>query len=159
MLKKVIFLGVLAFLGGVLTAKVAFAGDSSSGCGLGWQVLPKQSLVSSFTRAMINTTFSNSIAMTLGTSGCAKHSIVYNEKQGIHFVEANKEVLVAEMALGSGEYISAMAEVFNCQDSSAFGKMIQKNYSSIVTSEDVSGVELYQNIKNIPELQNTCIII
>ena len=159
MMKKGLLTGIFGLFVVLITSSTTYAADSSSGCGIGWQVLPKQSLVSSFSRAMINGTFSNTIAMTLGTSGCAKHSIVYNEKKGLHFVEANKEVLVAEIAVGNGEYVTAMAEVFGCQDSQSFATMLQQNYSSLVTREDISGVELYQNLKNLPALKSQCSIM
>lgn len=136
----------------LLSASFAFAGDSSSGCGLGWEVAPKQSLVSSFTRSLVNSTASSTIAMTLGTSGCAKHSIVYNEKQGIHFVESNKMELAVEMAKGQGEFVAGLAEVFGCQNAKAFGSMVQNKYESVLPNANVSGVELYNNLRN--EIKN-----
>lgn len=158
-MKKLILSTLFGLIAQMIFLTPSYAADSSSGCGLGWQVLPQQSLVSSFTRSMINATFSNTIAMTLGTSGCARHSIVYNEKQGIHFVEANKEVLVAEMAQGNGEYLTAMAEVFGCQDLSSFATMVKKNYQALVPVYNISGVELYQNIKNNSEVMSQCSVM
>lgn len=158
-MKKMLFTALFGLIAQMFIVSSSYAADSSSGCGIGWQVLPKQSLVSSFTRNLVNATFSNTIAMTLGTSGCAKHSIVYNEKQGLHFVEANKEVLVAEMALGNGEYLTAMAEVFGCQDSSSFATIVKKNYQTLVPSYEISGVELYQNIKNNSEVMSQCTVM
>lgn len=133
-----------------------FAADSSSGCGFGWQVAPKQSLVSSFTRAAINATFLNSIAMTLGTSGCAQHSIVKNEMKGIHYAEANLDSLVVEMARGNGEFLVGFAEVFGCQNANAFGSMVQNKYQQVVPSSDVNGVELYNNVKK--EILNDAVL-
>ena len=158
-MKKMLFTALFGLIAQMFIVSSSYAADSSSGCGIGWQVLPKQSLVSSFTRNLVNATFSNTIAMTLGTSGCAKHSIVYNEKQGLHFVEANKEVLVAEMALGNGEYLTAMAEVFGCQDSSSFATIVKENYQTLVPSYEISGVELYQNIKNNSEVMSQCTVM
>lgn len=158
-MKKLILTALFGLVAQMFIVSSSYAADSSSGCGIGWQVLPKQSLVSSFTRNLVNATFSNTIAMTLGTSGCAKHSIVYNEKQGLHFVEANKEVLVAEMALGNGEYLTAMAEVFGCQDSSSFATIVKENYQTLVPSYEISGVELYQNIKNNSEVMSQCSVM
>lgn len=146
---------VLFALALLATSKV-FAADSSSGCGMGWEIAPKQSLVSSWTRAIVNATFSNTIAMTLGTSGCAKHSIVYNEKQGIHFAETNKEVLAVEMAKGQGEFVASFAEVFGCQNTKAFGSMVQNKYESVLPNANVSGLELYNNVKN--EIKNDSVL-
>lgn len=149
---KNLFIGIIM----IISAASAFAGDSSSGCGLGWQVAPNTSLVSSFTRVLVNATASNTIAMTLGTSGCAKHSIVYNEVQGIHFAEANMNELAIEMASGNGEVVQGFASVFGCQNSQVFGSMVQSKYESILPSEKTSGVELYNNVK--AEIKNNAIL-
>jgi hypothetical protein len=125
-----------------------FAGDSSSGCGMGWQVAKDNSLVSSFTRSIVNATFSSTVAMTLGTSGCTKHSIVYNEMKGIHFVESNQNELAIDMAKGNGEFVTGLAEVFGCQNTKAFGSMVQEKYETVLPNGNVSGVQLYNNIKN-----------
>ncbi len=62
MMKKGLLTGIFGLFVALITSSTTYAADSSSGCGIGWQVLPKQSLVSSFSRAMINGTFSNTIA-------------------------------------------------------------------------------------------------
>lgn len=139
-----------------LTATSAFAADSSSGCGMGYEVAPKQSLVSSSTRSIVNATFSNTIGMTLGTSGCAKHSIVKNEAKGIHFAEANMNQLAVEMARGNGEFVQGFASVFGCQDSSAFGSMVQAKYELVLPSTNTSGVELFNNVK--AEIKNNAVL-
>lgn len=156
---KNIIIGLIA----LISATSAFAADSSSGCGMGYEIAPKQSLVSSSTRSLVNATFSNSIAMTLGTSGCAKHSIVKNDAKGIHFAEANLNQLAIEMARGNGEFVTSFATVFGCQNSSAFGSMVQANYENVLPSVSTSGVELYNNvkaqIKNNATLASTCSLI
>lgn len=156
---KNLLIGLFAL---VSTASV-YAADSSSGCGMGWEVAPKQSLVSSSTRALVNTTFSNSIAMTLGTSGCQKHSIVKNDAKGVHFAEANMNQLAIEMARGNGEFVQGFASVFGCQNRAAFGSMVQAKYEQVLPSEKTSGVELYNNvkaqIKNNATLSSSCSLI
>jgi hypothetical protein len=158
-LMRIIIIALLT----IISATSAFAGDSSSGCGMGWEVAKNQSLVSSFTRAIVNATFSNTIAMTLGTSGCAKHSIVNNDAKGIHFAEANMNQLAIDMARGNGEFVTSFASVFGCQNSRAFGSMVQANYETVLPSESTSGVELYNNvkaqIKNNATLSSTCSLI
>lgn len=156
---KNIIIGLIA----LISATSVFAGDSSSGCGMGWEVAKDQSLVSSSTRSLVNATFSNTIAMTLGTSGCAKHSIVKNDAKGIHYAEANMNQLAIEMARGNGEFVAGFASVFGCQNSRAFGSMVQNKYESVLPSEKTSGVELYNNvkaqIKNNATLSSTCSLI
>ena len=146
-----------------LASSAAFSADTSSGCGMGYEVAPKQSLVSSSTRSIVNATFSNSIAMTLGTSGCAKHSIVKNDAKGIHFAEANMNQLALEMAQGNGEFVAGFAATLGCQDVNAFGSMVQSKYESVLPSANTTGVELFNNVKaeirNNATLSATCSLI
>lgn len=95
-------------------ANVSFAGDGSSGCGLGWQVAPKQSLLSSFSRSITHVFLPNTFSMTFGTSGCARHSIVKKDSAIQHFVEANFENLQIEMAQGQGENLAMLTELMGC---------------------------------------------
>lgn len=154
-----LFIGLLA----VVATSAVFAADSSSGCGMGYEVAPKQSLVSSSTRSIVNATFSNTIAMTMGTSGCAKHSIVQNETKGIHFAEANMNQLALEMSQGNGEFVAGFAQVYGCQNAEAFGSMVQTKYESVLPSANTTGVELYNNVKaeirNNAALSSSCSLI
>lgn len=153
---------IIALMALVATSSV-FAADSSSGCGMGYEIAPKQSLVSSSTRSIVNATFSNTIAMTLGTSGCAKHSIVKNDAKGIHFAEANMNVLALEMSRGNGEFVSSFASVYGCNNTEAFGSMVQANYETVLPTANTSGVELYNNvlaqIKTNAALSASCSLI
>jgi hypothetical protein len=103
---------------------LSFAADKSSGCGLGWKVTKSMTTTGYTVRASTNGTFSNSFGMTSGTSGCEKHSIVFNEKKKIHFLESNLVPLRYEIALGTGERLNALVELFGCygDDSAAIFK-------------------------------------
>jgi hypothetical protein len=101
--------------------------------------------------------------MTLGTSGCAKHSIVKNDAKGIHFAEANMNVLALEMSRGNGEFVAGFASVYGCNNTEAFGSMVQSKYEAVLPSANTSGVELYNNvkaqIKNNAALYASCSLI
>lgn len=124
----------------------AMAGDSSSGCGLGWAVFKDNSLISSALRATTNAMFLNTIAMTSGTSGCAKHSIVKNDKKSLHFMDANKHQLMTEMAYGQGEYVSGLAELMGC-DAAVFGQTMKEGYSDVFAREDIQPRELVNRVQ------------
>jgi len=150
---------ILGLMAGLMVfSSVVMADDSSSGCGLGWMVFKKNSLVSSSLRATTNTIFLNTIAMTLGTSGCARHDIVMNEKKAIHFAQANFGKIMQEMAQGKGEYMTAFAEVLGCSNAAAFSSSMQKNYGQVVNSAD--GLNLYNSISREfntnTEIQKAC---
>lgn len=116
-----------------LTFPHAFAGDASSGCGLGWRVTKSMTTSGSSTRNLTNFTFSNTLAMTSGTSGCDFHSIVLQEKNKIHFVESNLVPLQYEIALGAGERLEAAHELFGCQsgDMDHFKSVMKKSSHAI----------------------------
>ncbi len=121
---------------GAFSAQGALAADNSSGCGLGWHVAPKQSLISSTTRAYVNATFSSTIGMTLGTSGCAKHSIVQNDKRSLHYTEVNQGQLMIELAQGRGEHLRGLVATLGCNPSgyTAVARALQRDYSNIFPS-------------------------
>ena len=142
----------------------SLANDSSSGCGVGWMVFRDMSLVSSSLRSTTNAFFSNTLAMTTGTSGCAKHSIVENKQRGMHYTESNLDSLMIEMAKGQGEYLSGLAYLFGCENNgSDFGTFVRKNYGKIFTDENTTGVQVYNNltteISKDGSLSKTCHII
>ena len=153
----------LLLIGALLISTQAFAADSSSGCGLGWAVLKKNSLISSFTRTFINATFSSTIGMTFGTSGCSQHSIVKNESQIIHFAESNYYQLQKEIALGQGSYLTAFSGLIGCGDSAQFNSKIQKNFDKIYpelsTTPTAALKNILQTVQGDQELSRNCHII
>lgn len=123
----------------------AFAADSSSGCGLGWEVSQKNSLVSSAIRTTTNAVLPNTFSMTFGTSGCQKHSVVKNESEQMYYVESNLEHLAIEMAQGDGEYLRGLAVMMGCENSYGdFSSTMQKNYSETFSGKDSAPAVLKQ---------------
>ncbi|ATH08439.1 hypothetical protein BIY24_10905 [Halobacteriovorax marinus] len=153
----------LLLIASLLISTHAFAGDSSSGCGLGWAVLKKNSLVSSFTRTFINATFSSTLGMTFGTSGCAQHSIVKNESKIIHFAESNYYQLQKEIALGSGSYITAFSGLIGCEDAALFNSKVQQNFDKIypdLSTEPAAALKnILMTVQGDQELSRSCQII
>src|SRR5262245_4508488 len=96
----------------------ALADDSSSGCGLGWEVTRKMSLASSAIRSTTHAFLPNTFSMTSGTSGCAKHELVKGDEKAVMFAVNNYDSLVVEMAQGKGEYLESFAEALGCGDAS-----------------------------------------
>lgn len=146
----------------IVLGRATFASDKSSGCGLGWQVFKKNSLVSSSLRATTNAFALNTIAMTLGTSGCAKHSIVKNDKKSLHFLESNLPMVQMEMAMGNGEYINGLAQTFGC-DEAAFSGHMQGKYNQIFNGEQDRAINVLVAIEaeivTNPHMLKACGII
>lgn len=127
----------------------AFAADSSSGCGLGWSVSQKNSLLSSSVRSTTNTILPNTFSMTFGTSNCQQHSIVRNDKNPIFFVEANRDVLALESAQGEGEYLRSFAAVLGCDANfPKFSHAVQSHYSTLFPT-DGSPAQLLMNVESL----------
>lgn len=141
-------------------ANNAFA-ESSTGCGLGWAVTKSMTTTAASTRVSTNATFSNTLAMTSGTSGCAKHSIVKTKKLQHHFTEANYEFLLAESSIGNGEYLETMARAVGCSDMAlpVFKTQMQKNVQTIFNDEknvDKTLMEIDAVIRRNKSLRMNC---
>lgn len=144
-----------------LFALNSFAKDGSSGCGLGWQVSDKKSLLSSSIRATTNGIFLNqTFGMTFGTSDCEKHSIVKNDKVQLHFTEANLDNLSIEMAQGQGESLMGLAAVMGCKSAnySDFAEMTQSHYETIMNDANARSVlnQVKTQIRANPKLAQNC---
>lgn len=136
----------------------AQAEDKSSGCGLGWKVVQKNSLLSSYTRSITNAVTSSTFAMTSGTSGCDQHSVVLNEKKELHYAESNFHSLMTEMAQGQGEYLKGFALVMGCDSShvSDFSQAAQKNYNNIFPASGTNPAQLVNSMKQTLSEKNVC---
>lgn len=146
---KILAIG-LAFLFSLISSQTTFAADGSSGCGAGWYILKDNSLVSSSFRNATNMTFSNTFAMTSGTSNCAKHSIVDAAKQSLHFADANYESIMVDAARGNGETIAAFSETFGCswQGLGDFQNLLHANYQTIFPAGQRSPGALVEAIRD-----------
>lgn len=141
------FISLLAIIS--FGGSMAYAEDSSNGCGVGWYVNSQTSLVGTSTRDTTNGTFPNTFSMTSGTSGCAKHTIVKNEMPAYNYVASNYDVLKIEMAQGHGENLSALARTFGCHDRAVdqFGEKIRENYQQVMDGTPNSPFDLFENVK------------
>ena len=137
---------IVAVVLAVFTSATSFADDQSSGCGLGWQVSKKNSLVSSFVRSITNAVTSNTIAMTIGSSGCSKHDIVMREKAAEYFAEANYLKLQTELAEGQGEHLVALGLILGCDRD--LGAVLQSNYETIFPSDKVHPSVMLKNVRS-----------
>lgn len=129
----------------LLFAAPSFADDQSSGCGLGWSIFKKNSLVSSWSRNITNLIASNTSAMTTGSSGCAKHDFVMKDKAAEYYAEANYQKLQSEFAEGKGEHLEAFANVLGCLGNA--GAVLQSHYETIFSSDSVMPSVMLENAK------------
>jgi hypothetical protein len=162
MKKILVLVGSFALLS-ASQLSVAQANDGSSGCGLGWEVSQKQSLLSSSIRTTTNTFLPNTFSMTSGTSGCAKHSIVKNDEKAVQYAVSNHDSLIVEMAEGRGEFLAGFAQALGCDAASysAFSSFAQSHYDSLVDSSANDGIGLYRAVRTglqaDPRLAGACV--
>jgi hypothetical protein len=127
----------------------SFAGDA--GCGLGSVVIQKNSkLLQLFAITTNGTFFSQAFGITSGTSNCSANGIVFNDKEATVYAEANLQNLKIDMARGSGENLTAFAQILGCTKdvTPAFGEMTQKHYENIFPNADVLPIQFLESIKN-----------
>lgn len=140
-----------------------FAKDGSSGCGPGWYVFKKNSIVSSLLRATTNGLLAPTVTlgMTFGTSNCSKHSIVKTEQRTLHYITHNLYEVKSDSAKGQGDFVTAFGKVIGCQekDLNYFNKGLQQNYETIfkddASHEDILK-ETYRLILSDPILLKSC---
>lgn len=142
----------------------ANAGDGSSGCGPGWFVLKRNSLVSSAIRGTTNNFLAPVVTsgMTTGSSGCTKHSIVKTEKKAIHYVVNNFYELESEIAKGNGVYLSGLAETIGCDSKSqeVFNNELKNKFNQMFSGSEKNAesvlLEVYKSILTNKELAYSC---
>ena len=126
------------------------AGDA--GCGLGSLIITKNSkLLQLFAVTTNNSTGSQTLGITFGTSNCSANGIVQNDKQIQYFVEVNQEELTREMAQGHGEKLSTLAALNGCASDSqisAFNAKAQASFSTIVPAAKTTAVDFVNNMKS-----------
>jgi hypothetical protein len=146
----------------MLLPLASYAGDS--GCGLGSVVIQKNSkLLQLFSMTTNHTLFTQPLGITFGTSGCTASGIVKNDKQIEYFVESNTDELKRQMAMGSGEKLSALAILNGCQSAESqkvFSEWAQKNYQTIVPRSDITSGQMTSNLKKAAQsaeaIQESC---
>lgn len=126
------------------------AADSSSGCGPGWYIFKDTSIVSSSLRATTNGFLwpTTTVGMTLGTSNCAKHSIVLQQKAALHFASVTYNDLQISIASGRGEHLQALAQTLGCNWSvqKEFEQVLKQNYGQVFPTDAGTPDELVGNV-------------
>lgn len=150
---RLVIIGLLC-----VSAESAMAADGSSGCGPGWYVFNKNSLVSSSLRNTTNGFLAIVVTfgMTFGTSNCSKHSIVLRDKEVERFLAYNYSSFQHDGAKGNGDYVSAVANMYNCNFIGAdkFNSAVQENYGYLYDGEE-SAYNLTAKLNDVVHLDST----
>ncbi|MBT4792332.1 MAG: DUF3015 family protein [Halobacteriovoraceae bacterium] len=144
-----------------------YAADGSSGCGPGWFVSKKNSLLSSALRATTNAVLfpSVTLGMTLGTSNCTKHSIVKNEVEDLKFATENYFEIAADASKGNGAFLTAYGELMGChgENTKIFKNRMQENFNQLFDKQNIDPTSLvketYKVIIKDPVLFQSCFAV
>jgi Protein of unknown function (DUF3015) len=119
--------------------------DNGPGCGLGklaWSDYRNQKdIAPQVMMATTNGTFgSQTFGISSGTSGCTNNGVIMSEHKASVFAALNFENLSQDMARGSGEHLSSLAELMNVpqENRSEFYSLAQLQYQSMVQSGETT---------------------
>ena len=146
MTKKLVLMQVaVALLFFSATAALAKGNpDTGPGCGLGkvaWEDYKHQkNILPQALMATTNVSFSNTIGMTFGISGCTNDGKFMTEQKATMFAEINFENLSQEMAQGQGEHLASLATLMGvpAEHQAEFFAMTQEKYTTLIQSGDTS---------------------
>ena len=146
-------LSMVAICATICLSSPAYAVDSTGGCGLGSMAWRGQSGIIPQTLAMTtNAWFSNTIGVTLGTSGCDPHGRVTGGtgRMTLAFLQDNMEQFAMDAAAGRGETIETLAGILDV-DSETLGKEVQQNFAYIFPNENVEAVDVALKVMEIAQ--------
>jgi Protein of unknown function (DUF3015) len=127
--------------------KAAIKGSGAygtAGCGLGSMAFGSQPGAVQILAATTNGLFgTQTFGITSGTSNCGPGMMAQGTK---NLVEANRLALAKEAARGEGDTIGALSVINACADSHAVGAALQRDFSSIFSSEQASNDEVTRAI-------------
>ena len=148
-MKKILSIAVVCAVTGL--AGTAGAVDSTGGCGLGSMAWRGQSGIIPQSLAMTtNHWFSNTIGVTLGTSGCDPNGRITGGtgRMTLAFLQDNMEQFAMDAAAGKGETIDTLAGILDV-DSERLGKNIQQNFAYIFPNDNVEVAEVTIKVMDI----------
>ena len=132
---------------------LAVAADNVGGCGWGSKLFSGQRGIAPQVLAVTTngTSGNQTFAITSGTSGCTQDGVVQSSWKTAAFIDANMNRLALDSSRGEGESLSALAALVgvDAQDRVAFNGAMQKNFSAIFSSSEVSSVEVAANLKGV----------
>ena len=136
-------------LGLFFTSTSALAdGYGPAGCGLGSMIFEPDSGFTQVFAATTNGTSGNqTFGITSGTSNCDPGAAKTASAKA--FVQTNRATLAKDIARGNGETIISLTQLAGCQDPSAVGATLQKNFRTIFPNASVSDVEVSQSVVGV----------
>lgn len=137
---------------------ICFAQQQNTGCGLGSMAFEGQAgLVQQVLAVTTNGSFgTQTFGITSGTSKCERPKSYVDNENINKFVAENMDSLAKDIARGSGEHLYALSVLMDIPLSgkARWNAGLQKNFSRIYPSADVSHVEVIKNIEAVMAAQS-----
>jgi len=129
-----------------------------AGCGLGSLIFKPDSGITQIFAATTNGSFGKqTFGITSGTSNCDTGS--GGNASAKVFIEANREALSKDIAKGGGETVKSLSALAGCQDASAVGSALQKNFTTIfpasTTTNEAVSVQIMSTLRSDKSLACT----
>jgi len=151
-MRSALALGIACCCMFVVSAAV-YAGQSNTGCGIGTMIFEgKDGLISQVFAATTNGTFGNqTFGITSGTLNCEKPANFTSNERLNKFVGDNMANLAMDISKGSGEYLTTLAVLLDVPiaERPQLYRLLQANFSKIYTSEDVTHIDVLNNIETV----------
>jgi hypothetical protein len=153
-MKKILVLGFIL----ASSAQAFAAGYGAAGCGLGSMLFEgKNEWYEQVMAATTNGTSGNqTFGITFGSLNCDANKVALNSEKATVFVAANKNAVVNELALGQGESVSVLANIFECQNAAAFADVMKANYNQVISNNQLSNEEIVANMSKVVESTKVC---
>lgn len=139
-----------ALLGAALLA-AGLAPAAWADCGPGPVVIKDQGAAQQSLAATTNATFlpTQTLAITLGTSGCSSSGLVWQQREQERFVAINADVLAVDMARGQGPYLEAFAALMGCapEAQAAFAQVTRARYTRLLPAAEPAPRRLLAGVR------------
>jgi Protein of unknown function (DUF3015) len=136
----------------------AMAADATGSCGVGSLLFKGQKGVAPQVLAMTTNGYSSqTIAVTLGTSGCSQDGVVASNWKTAVYIDGNKSKLAMDMSKGSGEALESLAQLIGVKDAdkAAFYQATKENFAKIFVGEQASAEQITLGLKQVLAANST----
>jgi len=119
------------------------------GCGLGTMLFEQNEQGPQILAATTNGIGSNTIAISVGTSGCTKDGRITKIAANIVFAETNFASLKRDMAVGQGQYLDSLASLYGYrtpEQKAEFSKFVQTRYETLVPTPKTTAAEMIERL-------------
>lgn len=105
-----------------------------AGCGLGSLAFKDEEKWTQVGASLLNGTGMQTFAISFGTSNCTYDGVVDARLEREAFVEANYADLTRDIAVGDGEYISALATLYGChgENKAVFKSAVHEKSAALI---------------------------